>query len=81
MIMLFIGAVLLKFCFIRPVSQYIATEASPAMKTAGHAIGSGLKESGVFSSERKEIIKIKCSHCGYLESKDADFCSKCRKKI
>ena len=78
-LMLFFGAVLLKFSFIRPISRYIATEASPAITTAGHALGTGLKESGAMGS--KEIIKIKCPHCGYLESEDADFCSKCGKKI
>ena len=81
LLMIFFGVVLLKFSFIRPISKYIATEASPAITKASHAIGQGLKESGAFDSSQKEIIKVKCPHCGYLESEDADFCSKCGKKL
>ncbi len=80
-IMAMIGFVLIRLSIIRPVSKYYATELSPAMKITGQSIGEGLKESGVGSSKPKEIIKIKCPHCGYLESEDADFCSKCGKKI
>jgi hypothetical protein len=29
----------------------------------------------------KEVIRIKCRNCGYLETEDADFCSKCGKNI
>jgi hypothetical protein len=29
----------------------------------------------------REVIKVKCRRCGYLETEDADFCSKCGKKI
>ena len=82
MFSVFVGIVLLKFSLIRPISKYIATEASPAITTASHAIGKGLKESGAMgSSAPKEVIRIKCPHCGYLESEDAEFCSKCSKKI
>lgn len=31
--------------------------------------------------EPREVIKIKCRSCGYLETEDADFCSKCGKKM
>jgi len=80
--MAFIGIALLRLSIIRPVSKYYATELSPAIKTASKSFGEGLKESGYKnSSEVKEVIKIKCPHCGYLESEDADYCSKCGKKI
>lgn len=70
----------------RKVASYIATEASPAIETGSHAfgkgMGTGLKEAGIGTSNTpKEVIKIKCPHCGYLESEDAEFCSKCGKKI
>lgn len=81
LLMIFFGAVLLKFSFIRPISEYYATEMSPAITTTGHALGTGLKESGALGSSQKEIIKVKCPHCGYLDSEDAEFCSKCGKKI
>lgn len=80
-VLLFVGCVMFYFSIIRPVSKYVATEASPAITTASQAFGKGLKESEFGKSETKEVIKIKCPHCGYLESEDADFCSKCGKKI
>ena len=80
-IMAMFGLVLIKFAVIRPVSKYYATELSPAMKISGQSLGEGLKESGFGTTQQKEIIKIKCPHCGYLESEDAEFCSKCGKKI
>jgi hypothetical protein len=76
-----VGFVLLRLAFIRPVSKYYATEMSPAMKITGQSIGDGLKESRFSTPQTKEIIKVKCPHCSYLESEDAEFCSKCGKKI
>jgi len=82
---LVIGIGLTYISQIRRVASYIATETSPAITTASHALGKGLgtgiKESTVVSSDQKEIIKIKCPHCGYLESEDAEFCSKCGNKM
>jgi len=80
--MAMIGFGLVSASATRPVSKYYATELSPAMKITGQSIAEGIKESGLISSkESTEIIKIKCPHCGYLESEDAGFCSKCGKKI
>lgn len=76
MILLFIGGILFYFSIIRPVSKYIAAEASPAVTTVSEAFGKGVKK-----TETEEVIKIKCPHCGYLESEDAEFCSKCGKKL
>ena len=80
--MLVIGIGLVYISQFRRVASYVATEASPGLRTASHAIGQGLKESGAMGgSEKKEVIKIKCKNCGYLDSEDAEFCSKCGKKI
>ncbi|KAA0006002.1 MAG: hypothetical protein DRM98_03835 [Thermoplasmata archaeon] len=76
-----IGVMLVRLSIIRPVSKYYATELSPAMEIAGQSIGKGLNQSGFGKSKVKEVIKIKCPHCGYLESEDAEFCSKCGKKL
>jgi len=77
-----IGFILTYLSVFRHVANFYATEASPAIKTASHALGSGLKESGVIgSTEQKEVVKVKCRHCGYLESEDAEFCSKCGQKV
>lgn len=76
-----LGIGLIYISQIRRVTSYVATEASPGTSTASQAFGKGLKESEYSKSETKEVIKIKCPHCGYLESEDAEFCSKCGKKI
>lgn len=81
LVLLFFGGLAFYFSVIRPVSKYVATEVSPAITTASEAFGKGLKDSGISKSETKEVIKVKCPHCGYLESEDAEFCSKCGKKI
>ena len=76
-----IGFTLFGWGLIRPMSKYYATQASPAIKIASQSIGEGLKESGFGISQQKEVIKIKCPNCGYLESEDAEFCSKCSHKL
>jgi len=76
------GLFLIYISQFRKVVSYVATEASPGLTTASRAIGSGLKESGAMGSNApKEVIKVKCPHCGYLDSEDAEYCSKCGKKI
>ena len=83
--LLIIGIALVYISQFRRATKYFATEASPAITTASHALGKGLgdglKESEVLKQTPKEIIKIKCPHCGFLESIDAEFCSKCGKKV
>lgn len=76
-----IGFALVALTMIRPMTKYYATEMSPGINIASQSVGKGLKESGATGTSQKEIIKVKCPHCGYLESEDADFCSKCGKKI
>ena len=39
---------------------------------------SGLQKHGMsIGGGGKEVVKIKCRNCGYLETEDAEFCSKC----
>jgi ABC-type arginine transport system permease subunit len=76
-----IGFMFLGWGLLRPLSKYYATEASPALKTASQSIGEGLRESGFGLSQQKEVIRIKCPNCGFLESEDAEFCSKCAHKL
>jgi hypothetical protein len=33
------------------------------------------------SGKKKEVIRIKCRECGFLETEDAEFCSKCGKRM
>ena len=30
---------------------------------------------------KKEVVKVKCRECGHLDEEDAEFCSKCGKRI
>ena len=76
-----VGFMLLFASLTRPISKYYATEMSPALKITGESLGEGLKDSGYGKSETKEVVKVKCQNCGYLDSEDAEFCSKCGKKI
>lgn len=79
--MVFIGFWLVRVSLTRPVSEYYATELSPATELTGRSIWKGLYQSDFGRSEPKEIIKIRCSYCGYIETNDARFCSKCGNKI
>jgi hypothetical protein len=71
---------------LRGIARYTATETAPATEIMTEAVASGLsrgfaKEGGSPFSQGKEIVKIKCRNCGYLETEDADFCSKCGERI
>ena len=92
MLLIFIGGTIIYFTQIRRIAKYVAAETSPAIETVGDAMGkgvaSGIKEGGGIkittetdSKASKEIIKIKCRNCGYLDTEDAEFCSKCGSKI
>ncbi|MCK4847704.1 MAG: zinc ribbon domain-containing protein [Candidatus Heimdallarchaeota archaeon] len=70
----------------RAIAKYAATETAPAVSITTEAVASGLskglKGSGVgLGSSDREVIKIKCRNCGYLETEDADFCSKCGERM
>jgi len=62
------------------ITSYIATETSPTMKISSESItdgiASGLEKHNIEIGQ-KEVVKIKCRNCGYLETEDAEFCSKC----
>ena len=70
---------------LRGVTRYAAIETAPAAEIMTEAVASGLskgltKDGRSPFSQGKEVIKIKCRECGYLETEDADFCSKCGEK-
>jgi hypothetical protein len=68
---------------------HTVTEAAGSGFSRGTQRGGGIKfdlhSSGQShvgqASKQREIIKIKCRNCGYLDTEDADFCSKCGHKI
>jgi hypothetical protein len=84
-----IGVQLFLTANARAISKYAATETAPATSIMTEAVASGFSKGmkgsgfglgGLGSSER-EVVKIKCRNCGYLETEDADFCSKCGQRI
>ncbi|MBN1280327.1 MAG: zinc ribbon domain-containing protein [Candidatus Thermoplasmatota archaeon] len=90
LILCMFGGYLIFFSKLGNVASYVANETAPAVGTVTHAVGkglmSGVNEAGgiqlnVQGMSGKEVIKVKCSHCGYLESEDAEFCSKCGKPL
>jgi hypothetical protein len=81
-ILIVVGGIALRFGMIRPVSGYLATEAAPAIQTAAAAFGGGLREVGFGApASPSHDVRIKCRNCGYLETEDAEFCSKCGQRL
>lgn len=71
---------------LRGIARYAAVETAPAAEIMTEAVAGGIskgfaKSGGSPFSQEKEVIRIKCRNCGYLETEDADFCSKCGEKI
>ncbi len=79
-----IGAMLTSLGFRKPMSELAATDTSIAVEHSSTAMGRGLArglhEAGGLSRGR-DIVKVKCRACGFLESEDAKFCSQCSKKM
>ena len=82
MILLAVGFGALKFGMIRPVTTYVASEASPAIERVSEAAAEGLKKGfGANPLTGESVIKVKCRNCGYLENEDATYCGKCGKPL
>ncbi|MHA1799074.1 MAG: zinc ribbon domain-containing protein [Candidatus Helarchaeota archaeon] len=80
-----------------PVINYMAEATAPAVEVTAEASSKGLRKglnldkqietiaTGIggrgADTKPKEVIRIKCRNCGYLETEDAEFCSKCGQKI
>lgn len=62
------------------ISNYIAKATGDSAKYTAEKVtdgfATGLQKHGM-SLGGKETIKVKCRNCGYLETEDAEFCSKC----
>ena len=81
-IFLALGFGALRLGLIRPVTTYVASEASPAIERVSEAAAEGLKKGFGASPVRNEsVVKVKCRNCGYLESEDAIYCGKCGKPL
>jgi len=72
------GGSLAAVAFIRPVSGIYVTEAEPAIAVASRTIGEGLR-AGLGPASTG--VRVKCGSCGFLESEDAKYCSRCSKAL
>jgi hypothetical protein len=64
------------------IAKFYSRATGGAMKYSTEQVSdgfaSGLKKHGMsIGGGGKEVVKIKCRNCGYLETEDAEFCSKC----
>lgn len=76
-----IGAFLTRLGFLRLGADLVATETAPAVEHSAGAVGRGLRSSGFGGASTVQLVRVKCRGCGFLESEDATFCSKCGKKV
>jgi len=86
----FVGGALLMFGLIGPASRYLASQAAPVQKDAANYLLDGTRDetaktvAAVTKSLKEGLVEDggqKCPHCGFLETKDATFCSKCGKPL
>src|SRR5947199_3862059 len=81
-IFLALGFGALRLGLIRPVTTYVASEASPAIERVSETAAGGLKKGfGANPLKSESVVKVKCRNCGYLESEDAIYCGKCGKPL
>src|SRR6266705_721220 len=65
MILLAVGFGMLRLGIIRPVTTYVASEASPAIERVSEAAAEGLKEGFRINPLKSEaVVKVKCRNCG-----------------
>ncbi|MHA1144771.1 MAG: hypothetical protein ACTSRW_08555 [Candidatus Helarchaeota archaeon] len=71
---------------IAPMQVRIAKAQAPAVETIAKAQAKGFRKGfedsdDLDSSSEDSTIRIRCRNCGYLETEDAQFCSKCGKEL
>ncbi len=85
-----VGLSLLVFAQRGRLARYAAGEVAPVVKDTfnylAHESKEGLAEVGAAlaggpKAQAREVVKVKCRSCGYLESDDAKFCSSCAKPL
>jgi len=71
-----IGFVIFMFTHQGSIARFQAKQNAEALEISARAISRGFN-----LDTENENIKIKCRTCGYLESEDAEFCSKCGNRL
>jgi len=86
---IFIGCVLCMIGFqlwyatkVDKISRYMSKATGDSARYTTEKVtdgfATGLSKHGMsIGGGGKEVIKVKCRNCGYLDSEDAEYCSKC----
>ncbi len=86
------GSFLLRMGLVRPITTYVAAEASPAIEAASRSIAEGVREGlerggGIpikleqQATRQKVEVMVKCRNCGHLNPEDATYCNKCSQQL
>ena len=79
MLMTIAGAICAVLGFRKPMAELAATDTELAVEHASAALGRGLSRGGI--GRGQQVVRVKCRSCGYLESEDATYCSKCGRAV
>ena len=68
------------------IAKFYSRATGGAMKYTTEKVtdgfATGLEKHGMsIGGGGKEVVKVKCRNCGYLETEDAEFCSKCGQTV
>lgn len=75
------GSFACRFGYMKPVAEITATETEAAMEVTAGAVGRGVKEALGPALQSRTVVRIKCRECGFLDTEDAQYCSKCGKTM
>jgi len=75
-----LGAWLLHIGFMGWFASLTAGETAGAFEVTAGAAGRGLK-AGLGEAAGSTVVKLRCRECGYLETEDAKYCSRCRSAL
>ena len=90
---IFIGIVMCMIGFqlwyatkIDKISRYMSKATGDSAKYTTEKVtdgfATGLEKHGMsIGGGGKEVVKVKCRNCGYLETEDAKYCSKCSEPL
>ena len=88
-----IGLIMVYISFLGKFAKYVANENRDAVSivgdSAGYGISRGIRRGGGIplthidsgGGSRGDRIRIRCRKCGYLDTEDAEFCSRCGSRL
>jgi hypothetical protein len=76
-----IGGYYLRLGYLRAAAEFVASETGGAFESVAEAGARGAGRGWAHSAGTVQVVRVKCRSCGFLESEDARFCSKCGKAV